>query len=134
MGIGVWSPLGKYLWNYDNLLFITSIKDFVNFRWLIQTNTSFHNMILYLFVHMGALFASTYILFVISVLSNLITKCKKFSNGANPSLLYFTWLIGLLIPILNVDLLMYPDVNFLFHSMLGLAPNLRLITIPQDRY
>ena len=82
---------------------------------------------------MGILFSIVYISFVVSVFGDLIKKCWKFSAGKNTSIFYFTWLIGLLIPALNVDLLMYPDINFLFHSILGLAPNLHLIVSSQSK-
>lgn len=132
LGIGVWTPLEEFLLDYTPLL-LTLPKELQAFQWLILTKTSFHNIILYLLVHMGLLFAITYIIFVISILSDLIKRCAQLTAGKKIIIFYFTWLIGLSISMLNLDLLMYPDINFLFHSMLGLAPNLHLLTSSQTQ-
>ena len=123
-GIGVWTSMGKFLWNYDPM-FTSLPKDFENFKYLINYGTSFHNIFLYLFVHMGALFSMTYFALIFSIFLGLIAYAKKQPGVKYYVLFYFIWLSGLLIPGLTATLLMYPDINFVFHSMLGLALNFK---------
>ena len=60
LGIGVWTSLESFLIDYSPVFFIVPSSDWYDFKWLVSTGTSVHNMILYLFVHMGSLFASIF--------------------------------------------------------------------------
>ena len=71
LGIGVWASLESFLIDYSPIFIFAPSIAWNEFKWLISTGTSVHNMILYLFVHMGSLFASTYILFIISIVSSI---------------------------------------------------------------
>ena len=73
-GIGPWTPLERFLWDYETPMFTLLPMEFNSFKWLVGTNTSFHNIFIYILVHMGVLFFIVYICFVFSIFFSLIKE------------------------------------------------------------
>ena len=75
-------------------------------------------------VQMGSFFAIAYLYLLFHLLKRLSGFYKRAKNNRTPIKLLAILFIGFFIQSLTVDTLMYPDINFLFHSLLGAVANL----------
>lgn len=125
LGSGLWTPLTHHLFNYEEKLFITPKNDKTKFQEFVGStkNTSFHNILLCMFVQMGSLFTITYLAFIFYLLIKLYGFYKKSPENLLRIKLVLIIFTGFFLQSLSVDTLMYPDVNFLYHSLLGLISN-----------
>jgi len=119
-GVGLRAPLEKYVHDYQqkivtrqNYSYSTQIK---NYRTL-------ENIILCGFVEMGSLFTFTYLGLVIYVLLKLFRSVRKRPESRLNAVLLLTVFCGFLIHSMTFDSLMYPHLNWLFHSLLGMMAN-----------
>jgi len=117
-GIGLHAPLADYLKDYHQK--ITNNTKYPNF---IKDNKTFENIILCGFVEMGGLFSITYIALIIYLLKNLFHGIKDNPAKRLQAVLFLIPLAGFLIHSMTFDSLIYPHLNWLFHSFLGLMAN-----------
>ena len=117
-GIGLHAPLTDYLSDYRQK--ITKNRDYPKF---IQNKKTLENIILCGFVEMGGLFTITYIALIIYLLRNLFRLTKDRPDKRQQVFLFLIPLIGFLIHSMTFDSLIYPHINWLFHSFLGLMAN-----------
>jgi len=116
-GIGLHAPLKKYLENYKE-----KVAEGRIYRWQIRKKT-LDNMLLCGLVEMGGLFTITYIALIIYLLRNLFRYTRDDSKKRLKAKLLLIPLAGFLIHSLTFDSLIYPHLNWLFHSLLGLMAN-----------
>jgi hypothetical protein len=127
-GVGLWTPLNNNLYNYKEKIFISPKNSKGSFLNFVQSpdfsNTSFHNMLLCMLVQMGGLFTITYLWLLYYVLSKSLKLSKGTVKTRHQFNLLAILLFGLLIQSMSVDILMYPDINFVFHSLLAVMLNI----------
>jgi hypothetical protein len=122
-GIGFNANFAPYLATYDSQ--ITKIKPEMDFHSYFKINQTFENIFLAFLIQFGGLFTITYFggLFYLSkrsinkkVLINLQTRKEiSLTTGA---------IIGFIVISLTFDTLRFPNLNWAFHSLLGLMVNL----------
>jgi hypothetical protein len=117
-GIGLHVPLAEYLKDYHQK--ITNNTKYPNF---IKATKTLENIILCGFVEMGGLFSITYIALIIYLLKNLFHGIKDNPAKRLQAVLFLIPLAGFLIHSMTFDSLIYPHLNWLFHSFLGLMAN-----------
>jgi len=125
LGTGLWAPLSHHLPDYKGSNLVTSKHDKRLFFDVVdRDNTSFHNILLCMFVQMGSIFAITYLALLgyifFKVFQNHREPLTSHSSLKPLMVLFF----GFFIQSMFLDTLMYPDINFLFHSLLGVLANL----------
>ena len=117
-GIGLHAPLTEYLKDYRQK--ITNDRNYPKF---IKEYKTLENIILCGFVEMGGLFSITYIALIIYLLKNLFHGIKDNQAKRLQAVLFLIPLAGFLIHSMTFDSLIYPHLNWLFHSFLGLMAN-----------
>jgi hypothetical protein len=117
-GIGLHAPLADYLKDYHQK--ITNNTKYPNY---IKDSKTLENIILCDFVEMGGLFSITYIALIIYLLKNLFHGSKNNPAKRLQAVLFLIPLAGFLIHSMTFDSLIYPHLNWLFHSFLGLMAN-----------
>ena len=117
-GIGLHAPLTEYLKDYRQK--ITNDRNYPKF---IKECKTLENIILCGFVEMGGLFSITYIALIIYLLKNLFHGIKDNQAKRLQAVLFLIPLAGFLIHSMTFDSLIYPHLNWLFHSYLGLMAN-----------
>jgi hypothetical protein len=117
-GIGLRSPIAKYLKTYRQKI----IKDSRYPRFISELKT-LENIILCGFVEMGGIFSITYIALIIYLLRKLFSDTRDDSKKRLKAKLLLIPLAGFFIHSMTFDSLMYPHLNWLFHSYLGLMGN-----------
>jgi len=117
-GIGLHAPLTEYLQDYRQK--ITKNGRYPGF---IQKKKTLENIILCSFVEMGGLFSITYIALIIYLLRNLFRRSRGKPRERLQAVLFLIPLAGFLIHSMTFDSLMYPHLNWLFHSLLGMMTN-----------
>jgi len=125
LGTGLWAPLSHHLPDYKESILATSKHDKRLFLDAVdRDSTSFHNILLCMFVQMGSIFAITYLALLghifFKVFQNHREPLTSHSSLKSLMVLFF----GFFIQSMFLDTLMYPDINFLFHSLLGVLANL----------
>ena len=124
-GIGLHAPLTEYLQGYRQK--ITKNGRYPGF---IQKKKTLENIILCGFVEMGGLFSITYIALIIYLLRNLFRGIRGKPEKRLQVVLFMIPLIGFLFHSMTFDSLIYPHLNWLFHSFLGLMANFDKIYQP----
>ena len=117
-GIGLHSPLNNYLKNYKPKI----VRDESYLRY-IKGKKTFENIILCGFVEMGSLFSLTYIALIIFLLRRIFLYVKKNPKEKMRAILFLTPLFGFFVHSMTFDSLIYPHLNWLFHSYLGMMAN-----------
>jgi O-antigen ligase len=117
-GTGLHVPLQNHLEDYGQK--ITQHKRYSRF---IKEKKTFENMLLCLFVEMGGLFAAAYIALLVYLLRNLFRSLRGNHKLRFQAILFLLPLAGFFIHSMTFDSLMYPHLNWLFHSYLGLMVN-----------
>ena len=117
-GIGLHSPFKDHIKDYS--LKITNDRMYYNF---IKEKKTLENIILCGFVEMGGLFAVTYIGFIIYLLRNLFLVTRNKPEKRLRAILLLIPLAGFFVHSMTFDSLIYPHLNWLFHSYLGLMAN-----------
>lgn len=117
-GIGLHAPLTEYLKDYRQK--VTKDRTYARF---IEEKKTLENIILCGFVEMGGLFSITYIALIIYLLRNLFVRTRDKPEKRLQAVLFLIPLIGFLIHSMTFDSLIYPHLNWIFHSFLGLMAN-----------
>ena len=117
-GIGLRPSMTKYLKDYRPKF----TKDTRYWKYIEQKKT-LENMILCGFVEMGGLFAITYITLIVYLLRNLIHSISNKSERRLQGVLILIPLGGFFIHSMTFDSLMFPHLNWIFHSFLGMMAN-----------
>lgn len=117
-GIGLRSSMTEYLKDYR--LKFTKNPAYSKY---IQEWKTLENIILCGFVEMGGLFTITYIAFIIYLLRNLFRRTRDKPGKRLQAVLFLIPLVGFFIHSMTFDSLMFPHLNWIFHSFLGLMGN-----------
>ena len=117
-GIGLHAPLTEYLKDYRQK--ITKNRAYSTY---IKNKKTLENITLCSFVEMGGLFSITYIALIIYLLRNLFRRSRDKPRERLQAVLFLIPLAGFLIHSMTFDSLIYPHLNWLFHSYLGLMAN-----------
>ena len=117
-GIGLHAPLADYLKDYHQK--ITNNTKYPNF---IKDKKTLENIMLCGFVGTGGIFTITYIALIIYLLRNLFRFSRDKPEKRLQAVLFLIPLAGFLIHSMTFDSLIYPHLNWLFHSFLGLMAN-----------
>ena len=118
-GIGLHAPISEYLKDYQQT--ITKDKRYQSKH--IKPNQTLENMILCGFVEMGGIFSITYIALIINLLRNMFRSIREKPEKRLHAVLLLTPLFGFFIHSMTFDSLIYPHLNWLFHSLLGIIAN-----------
>jgi len=117
-GIGLHAPLTEYLKDYRQK--ITKNRAYSTY---IKNTKTLENIILCSFVEMGGLFSITYIALIIYLLRSLFRRSRDKPRERLQVVLFLIPLAGFLIHSMTFDSLIYPHLNWLFHSFLGMMTN-----------
>ena len=117
-GIGLHAPIAGYLKDYRQHL----IKD-QEYSEYIKASKTLENIILCGFAEMGGFFTITYIALIFYLLKNLFQLIKAKPEKRISAVLLLTPLFGFFIHSMTFDSLIYPHLNWLFHSYLGIMAN-----------
>jgi hypothetical protein len=117
-GIGLRPSMTEYLKDYRQK--VTKNPEYSTF---IQKRKTLENMILCGFVEMGGLFVISYIALIIYLLRNLFRSMTDKPEKRLQAVLFLIPLTGFLIHSMTFDSLMFPHLNWLLHSFLGLMAN-----------
>jgi uncharacterized membrane protein YhaH (DUF805 family) len=118
LGTGLRSSFTKYLKDYPQK--VTKNPAYSRF---IQKKKTLENIILCSFVEMGGLFTIAYVAFIIYLLKNFFRRTRDKPEKRLQAVMFLIPLIGFLVHSMTFDSLMYPHLNWLFHSFLGLMAN-----------
>lgn len=126
-GSGLWAPLTHHLADYKERIFTPPELDKASFAKFVNygENTSFHSLPLCMLVQMGSLFTLVYIGVIFYLVNKSFNICKEDPDSQLHLKLLFIIMSGFMIQSLAIDSLMYPSINFLFHSFLGLTANIK---------
>jgi len=117
-GIGLRPSMTKYLKDYRPKF----TKDTRYWKY-IEKQKTLENMILCSFVEMGGLFAITYITLIVYLLRNLFRFSRDKPERRLQGVLILIPLGGFFIHSMTFDSLMFPHLNWIFHSFLGMMAN-----------
>ena len=118
-GVGLHAPIAEYLKDYQQKI----TKDKRYSSQYIKSKKTLENMILCGFVEMGGLFSITYIALIIYLLRNIFRSIRAKPEKRLHAVLLLTPLFGFFIHSMTFDSLIYPHLNWLFHSYLGIMAN-----------
>ena len=122
-GIGLHTPFGKYLKNYKPVFAKNySYLDYAN------RDKTFENTWICILVSMGSLFFITYIFLFIYLLKNLFQRIKDNPKGKLQALLFLIPIFAFIINSMTNDTLVYPHINWIFHSYMGIIANFEVYT------
>lgn len=131
-GKGLYTPLLPYLSDYKGVYYNENLKlnpkttkgiSYKSFYNDVRDNKTFANIILCLFVEMGSIFAITYIGLVSYILIKFLRYIRDKPELRLHAILLLTPLVGFFVHSMTFDSLKYPDLNWMFHSLLGLMAN-----------
>lgn len=117
-GIGLRSSMTEYLKDY-RLKFAKNPA----YSKYIQKWKTLENMILCGFVEMGGLFSITYIALIIYLLKTFFRRTRDKPEKRLQAVMFLIPLIGFSIHSMTFDSLMFPHLNWIFHSFLGMMAN-----------
>jgi hypothetical protein len=120
-GTGLHSPLTKHIENYHPQIY--KIKKGQTYSYYINKTKTFENIMLCGFVEMGSLFAFAYIALIIILLKRLFDHIRKNPEKRLSAVLLLAPLFGFFIHSMTFDSIIYPHLNWLAHSFLGLMYN-----------
>lgn len=118
LGIGLHAPLVPYLADYR-----VKLKHLGSYPQHIKKNKTLENIFLLSFVEMGVIMTITYLLLIIFLLRKLFRDNWKDDRQKLRVTLFLAPLFGFIIHSMTFDSLMYPHLNWLFHSYLGMMVN-----------
>jgi O-antigen ligase len=117
-GIGLHAPITEYLKDYRQK--ITKNRAYSTY---IKNKKTLENIILCGFVGMGGLFTISYIALIIYILKNLFRYVKQKPAKRLKAVMFLVPLFGFVIHSMTFDSLLFPHLNWLFHSFLGIMAN-----------
>jgi hypothetical protein len=120
-GIGLHSPLYPYIDSYHPLIYRNERHQI--FSSYVKENKTFENILLCGFVEMGTLFSIAYITLIAIIFKNMYGHVRKHPEKKLQAVLLLTPLFGFFVHSMTFDSILYPHLNWLAHSLLGLAAN-----------
>lgn len=125
-GVGFNTPVRKYVpQNYKPLIYPADSK--YTFPSIITGTETFDNMALFFLGQTGLLFSGAYGFLIIYLILNLNKRANENAYIKPQSILLLIVLIGFTAHSMTFDSLRYPQLNWLFHSLLGLIANCSLL-------
>jgi O-antigen ligase len=121
LGIGFKGDVTQYLDDYK-LRFDHNIPVY-SYKKSILSNQAYENIILTFMIELGGLFSTVYFGGIIYMLAVSFKKLRAPPQKKLVGVLIFSVLVGFAIISLTFDTLRYPQLNWLFHSLLGLLVN-----------
>ena len=121
-GIGFKADLSPYLDQYEmHFPERLSKEHYTNF---INLHKTFENIILAFTVEMGALFTVTYFSGMLYIIFLSMKDLYNAPQRNFPKLIIASILVGFVFSSMTYDTLRYPNLNWIFHSMLGFLASL----------
>ncbi|MCK4819445.1 O-antigen ligase family protein, partial [bacterium] len=117
-GIGLHAPIGKYLKDHQRKF----AKDLEYLKYVNRDKT-FENTWLCCLVGMGGLFSIIYFALIIYLLRNLFRRTKDKPKKRLQAVLLLIPLTAFVINSMTHDSIVYPHINWIFHSLLGMIAN-----------
>ncbi len=114
--------LPKLLEDYD--LKLSGLLPKEQYRSYVEANKTFDNIILAFLVELGGLFTVTYFGGLIYIVLGCLKKSRSPPQGDRATVLAMSVLAGFVVLSLTFDTLRFPNLNWIFHSLLGLLVNL----------
>ncbi len=105
----------------------TNILPKEQYRDYVETNKTFENIILAFLVELGSLFTVTYFGGLIYITVRYLKNSHSPPQRGKEGIIAVSVLAGFVILSLTFDTLRFPDLNWMFHSLLGLMVNLATI-------
>lgn len=122
-GVGYHTPLETYLSDYEKKVIASAIEN-RPFSYYVKQLTTLDNMLLCLWVEGGSLFIAIYLFFLYSLFRRFFLEKSKAPEDFHFAMLLLVPLIGFMIHSMTYDSLKFPNLNWLFHSLLGLMVNI----------
>jgi len=121
VGIGLDTPLTKFLWNYDSRLSGWPNRQF--FTNMVHSINSPDNMYLAFMVYLGLPFLLIYLCALFALLWKLLRIAWRPppAFGIHPLAILIP-VVASLMHFVDLDALLYGDINWYFHILLGLVP------------
>jgi hypothetical protein len=120
-GTGLHAPLSPYLKGYRPVVY-TNEKGLTYARYIQQAKT-LENILLVGFAEMGTLFSVAYIILVAITVKNMFIHAKTHPGKRLQAVLLLAPLVGFFVHSMTFDSIIYPHLNWLAHSLLGMAAN-----------
>jgi O-antigen ligase len=118
MGIGFPSKITNYYQDYQQYFpEKISLGEYTQF---IEQINALENMTLTMLVEMGGIMSGTYIMFVLFCCLRLIQAIRKKPDRRCDLGFIMTGLIGFFVHSITYDSLSFPNLNWIFHSILGM--------------
>jgi hypothetical protein len=118
MGTGFSSKLANYYQDYQqNFSDKIYLKDYIQF---IEQINALENMALTMLVEMGGLMSLTYIIFVLFCILKFIQAISRIPQRRCEFGFIMAGLIGFFVHSMTYDSLRFPNLNWIFHSILGM--------------
>jgi O-antigen ligase len=120
-GIGLKTDLVQHLEYYDIRLADKISKD--QYHEFVQSQKTFENIIMAFLVELGGLFTITYFGGLAYILAGSLKRIRTRPQEEMAWMFIFSIIIGFTVISLTFDTLKFPNLNWLFHSLLGLMVN-----------
>ena len=118
IGTGFPSQIANYYQDYQQYFSEKiQLKDYIHF---IEQINSLENMLLTMFVEMGGLMSGTYIMLILFCCLRLIQSIRKTPYRICDLGFIMAGLIGFFVHSMTYDSLRFPNINWIFHSILGM--------------
>lgn len=125
-GIGFSAPITRYIpYDYKSK-FYPSDREF-SFSSVTRGVQTFDNMVLCLIAEAGTLFALIYLGLFVCLLRNSLSLIRSMPHARYAVTVVWTLLAGFLVNSMTFDSLRYPQLNWLFHSIIGFGMNLSFL-------
>jgi hypothetical protein len=93
------------------------------YRRYVKTNKTFDNIVLAFLVELGGLFTITYFAGLIYIIVSWSRNSRSPPQRNRATIQILSVLVGFAVLSLTFDTLRFPDINWIFHSLLGLLVN-----------
>jgi len=120
-GIGLHAPLTRHLEFYRPKIYTRQKPQ--DYSYYINKAKTFENIILCGFVEMGTLLTITYIMLIALLLINMFKHVRHNPHKRMRAVLLLTPLFGFFIHSMTFDSIIYPHLNWIAHTYLGLMYN-----------
>ena len=122
-GIGFSAPITRYIpSDYESKIYPSDRE--LSFPSVTRGVQTFDNMVLCLIAEAGTLFVLIYLGLFVCLLRNSLSLTRSIPHARYAVTVVWTLLIGFLVHSMTFDSLRYPQLNWMFHSIIGLAMNL----------
>jgi hypothetical protein len=120
-GIGLHAPLERYIVDYRQKIKLRQAERMYPLK--VKRHNTLENILLCSIVEMGSFLFITYVVLIIYLLRNVFHHVRERPDQRLKAIVLLTPLFGFFVHSMTFDSLMYPHLNWLFHSLLGLMAN-----------